>query len=69
MWCCPTKPSIPGGKGYYSQTVYPYSNYAPGFFTFLKGSQLTPWRDIFFRVCETWLFGQRHMRNPTVGLR
>ena len=49
---------------YYPQGVYPYpGNYAPGFFTFLQGSRLTPWRDIFFRVCEK-LFANFTMRNP-----
>ena len=38
------------------------------FSTFLKGSQLTPWRDIFFRVCESSSrrsLANVTMRNPT----
>ena len=37
--------TIPGGIS--------IGNYARGFSSFLKGSQVTPWRDIFFRVRET----------------
>ena len=57
-------------RGYYSQGVYIVGNYARGFASFLSGSQLTPWRDIFFRVRETLcvvLWPYVTPRNPTAG--
>ena len=62
------------------QTIYPrgglspegvsIGNYAPGFSSFLSGSQLTPWRDIFLRVRETLSrrsLANVTLRNPTAG--
>lgn len=49
--------------GLFCQTIYPrgtipregyVGNYAPDFATFLSDSQWTPWRDILFRMRETF---------------